>query len=139
MTTAKNMKELAKQIEAMAAKAMQKSNSNVKKVAVKAAQDKTESEIYSYEPKQYDRTGKLKESWVANDTTNGVVIENTYEDNNKDILEVVETAIGYDYTGYGYEYEKPRPVVEPTAKELSDGRLIDALEKDLNSLGIKTK
>ncbi|WP_299831211.1 HK97 gp10 family phage protein [uncultured Metabacillus sp.] len=136
---AKNIKELAKEIEKLAAKAMQKQNSNVKQVSVKSARDKTESEIYSYEPKQYDRTGKLRDSWVANDTTNGIVVENTYEDNNKDILEVVETAIGYDYTGYGYEYEKPRPVVKPTVDDLKDGRLSDALEKDLNSIGIKTK
>nr|BDD47800.1 hypothetical protein 1 [Bacillaceae bacterium] len=139
MATAKDMKELAKLVEQMAAKAMQKQNSNVKQVSVKAAQDKTEEKIYSYDPKQYERTGKLRDSWVAKDTTNGVVIENTYEDNGKDILEVVETADGYDYTGYGYEYEKPRPVVEPTKKDLEDGRLVDALEKDLNSMGIKTK
>lgn len=136
---AKNIKELAKEIERLTAKAMQRNNSNVKQVAIKAAQDKTESEIYSYEPQIYERTGKLKESWIANDTASGVVIENTYEDNDKDILEVVETGVGYDFTGYGYEYEKPRPVIEPTKQDLQDGRLIDALSKDLNSIGIKTK
>lgn len=135
---AKNMKELARMIEKASTKAMQQGNS-VKDTVVEAAQDRTESEIYSYEPKQYQRTNKLKESWVAEDSLNGIVIENTYKENGKDILEVVETAIGYDYVGYGYEYEHPRHIVEPTKQDLKDGRLVKALEKDLNSIGIKTK
>lgn len=134
---AKNMKEIAKQIEKLAAKAMQNGNS-VKNVAIKTAQNETDRMIYSYEPRQYERTGKLKESWETFNDPNGIVLDNTYEDGGKDIAETVHTGIGYDYTGYGYEYEKPRPIFDTTRNELEDGRLTNALKKDLNKIGIKT-
>jgi hypothetical protein len=133
------MAELAKMIEKQVALAMQKSNSNTKQVAVKSAQDRVDSEIYTYKPKMYTRTGTLKDSWETKDVVNGIVLENTYKDDGDYVIETVETGEGYDYTGYGYDYEKPRPVVALTREDLKDGRLIEAVKKDLKSSGIEVK
>jgi len=134
---AKNLKELAKQIEDMAKKAMQRENSKVKKVAIETGKERVQEDVYNvYEPKIYSRTGQLKESWVAENTQDGVVLYNTRRDGDKYIPEVVETGIGYDYTGYGYAYESPRPFIKNTKRDLENGNVRDALKEDLKSLGI---
>jgi hypothetical protein len=141
MATAKNMSELAKQIEAMARKAMQRSDSETSKVVIETGEQHVQSDVYdTYEPKMYERTGELKESWEVENTEDGIAVFNTREDDGKYIPEVIETGKGYDYQGYGYGYEKERPFVSNTREELRNGnQLSQALKRDFEKMGIKTK
>lgn len=137
---AKNLKELAKQIEYMTKKAIQRENSKVKKVAIETGKEHVQEDVYdAYDPKVYPRTGQLKESWVTENTQDGIVLYNTRRDGDKYIPEVVETGIGYDYTGYGYAYESPRPFIKNTKKDLENSKVRDALKEDLKSLGINVE
>ena len=100
---------------------------------------KTVYDVYP-NPKKYDRTGLLKESWSIEPRTNGITIKNTRTDDktNKYIPPVIETGIGYEYTGYGYSYEKPRPFIQNTKKQIKqDGTHIKALKKGLQQRGVK--
>jgi len=139
---AKNMKELAKEIEKLAAKAMQKSNSNVKQTVIAEGRNQVQETVYDVypDPVQYERTGQLKESWESENTPNGIAVFNTRrdEDTGKDIVDTVEYGRNYEYE---FEYSNtPRPFVENTREALrNNNKLAESLEKDLNSIGIKTK
>ncbi|MCY9159402.1 hypothetical protein MOF25_03495 [Bacillus atrophaeus] len=137
---AKNMKEIATMIEFAAKQAIQK-QSNTKQSMIKTGQDHVQSDVYdSYDPLVYERTTLLKDSFVIENHTNGISLDNTREDNGKDVATVVETGLGYTYPDeYGYGYGKPRPVMKNTAESLKDGRLVAATKKDLNASGIKTE
>ncbi|PSA89378.1 hypothetical protein C6370_20705 [Bacillus atrophaeus] len=137
---AKNIKEIKTLIEFAAKQAIQK-HSNTKKTMVKTGQEHVQSDVYdSYDPLVYERTTLLKDSFVIENHTNGISLDNTREDNGKDVATVVETGLGYTYPDeYGYGYGKPRPVMKNTAESLKDGRLVAATKKDLNASGIKTE
>ena len=137
MATFKNMKDLEKFINAQAKKAMNQGNA-VKKVVMETGEKHVHEDVYSvYEPRVYERSGKLATSWDASPTPDGIEIFNTRRDGDKYIPEVIETGYGYDYD---FEYRgKPRPFIENTRRELDGSKkLTDALEKDLNGIGIKT-
>ena len=137
MATFKNMKELEKFVNQQAKKAMNQGNA-VKKVVYETGEKHVHKDVYDvYDPKVYERSGKLATSWDSSPTTDGIEIFNTREDDGKYIPEVIETGNNYDYD---FEYKgKPRPFIENTRKELDGSKkLTDALEKDLNSIGIKT-
>ncbi|MCY8958148.1 hypothetical protein [Bacillus atrophaeus] len=137
---AKNMKEIAAMIEFAAKQAIQK-QSNTKKTMVKTGQEHVQFDVYdAYDPLVYERTTLLKDSFVIENHANGISLDNTREDNGKDVATVVETGQGYTYPDeYGYGYGKPRPVMKNTAESLKDGRLVVATKKDLNASGIKTE
>jgi tRNA/tmRNA/rRNA uracil-C5-methylase (TrmA/RlmC/RlmD family) len=137
---AKNMKELAKQIEKLAAQSMQNSG-NVKATVVKEGRNQVEETVYSvYNPKVYDRTGDLKEQWDYENTKDGIAVFNYREDDDtgKDIVQVVTSGIGYDYD---FEYAgKPRDFIGATVNELEKGNeLTNALKKDMKSSGLKVE
>jgi len=137
---AKNMVQIQAMIERAAIKAMQQSNSNVKRVMVETGEQHVQQDVYdTYQPNQYERTGELKESFVTDNEANGVSLDNIRVDGSRDVATVVETGENYQYQGYGYGYEKPRPFMANTKRDLEDGRLVNALAKDLNNMGIKTK
>lgn len=136
MTTFKNMKDLEKYINAQAKKAMNQGNA-VKKVVMDTGKKHVEEDVYRvYQPKVYERSGELATSWDSSPTSDGIEIFNTREDDGKYIPEVIETGQNYDYD---FEYRgKPRPFIENTRRELDGSKkLTEALEKDLNSIGIK--
>lgn len=141
MATAKNMKELAKEIEKLAAKAMQ-NGTNVKTTVIKEGQNQVQKVVYDvYDPVAYQRSGDLKAYWDTENTSDGIAVFNDRPDDPETGNDVVETVI----TGKGYQYDfeyngVPRDFIQATKDELNDDkRLSDALSKDLNSLGIKTK
>ncbi len=137
---ARNIKEIKVMIEQATIQSIHKSSSNVKQVMTKTGQDHVEEDVYgTYNPLLYERTGKLKDAFITTNESNGVSLDNIREDDEKDVATVIETGRGYTYPdSYGYGYDKPRPFMKYTAETLKDGRLIDALKRDLKADGIKT-
>jgi hypothetical protein len=137
---AKTMKELAKQIEKLAAQAMQ-NNGNVKATVIKEGRNQVQKTVYDvYTPEVYSRSGDLKEQWDYENTKDGIAVFNYREDDDtgKDIVDTVVTGKGYDYD---FEYAgKPRDFIGATVDELEKGsELTNALKKDLKSSGLKVE
>lgn len=137
---ARNIKEIKVKIEQAAIQSIHKASSNVKQVMTKTGQDHVEEDVYgTYSPLLYERTGKLKDAFITTNESKGVSLDNIREDDGKDVATVIETGHGYTYPdSYGYGYGKPRPVMKNTAETLKDGRLTEALKRDLKADGIKT-
>ncbi|WP_423734300.1 hypothetical protein ACO9S3_07945 [Bacillus velezensis] len=137
---AKNIKDIAALIEYAAKQAVQK-QANTKNTLIKTGQEHVQSDVYdAYDPLEYERTSLLKDSFVIQNESNGISLDNTRGDNGKDVATVVETGQGYTYPDkYDYGYGKPRPFMKNTAESLKDGRLVAAMKKDLNASGIKTE
>ncbi|WP_270574328.1 hypothetical protein [Bacillus glycinifermentans] len=133
-------KDLAILVQKEALKAIQQSNSNTKQTLIKTGQDHVETDVYDvYDPLVYERTHELKSSFVTEDEVNGISLDNIREDDGRDVATIVETGQGYTYPDeHGYGYGKPRPFMANTAEALKDGRLIEAVSKDVNRLGHKT-
>ncbi|APH36143.1 hypothetical protein [Bacillus velezensis] len=137
---AKNIKDIAALIEYAAKQAVQK-QANTKNTLIKTGQEHVQSDVYdAYNPLEYERTSLLKDSFVIQNESNGISLDNTRGDNGKNVATVVETGQGYTYPDkYDYGYGKPRPYMKNTADSLKDGRLVAAMKKDLNASGIKTE
>ncbi|KAA6452714.1 hypothetical protein [Bacillus swezeyi] len=133
-------KDLAILVQKEALKAIQQSNSNTKQMLIKTGQDHVETDVYDvYDPLVYERTHELKNSFVTENEVNGLSLDNIRNDEGRDVATIVETGEGYTYPDtYGYGYGKPRPVMTNTAETLKDGRLIEAVSRDVNKLGYKT-
>ncbi|WGE41010.1 hypothetical protein [Bacillus stercoris] len=137
---ARNIKEIKIMIEQAAIQSIHKSSSNVKKIMVKTGHERIDEDVYgAYNPLLYERTGQVKDAFITTNESNGVSLDNIREDDGKDVATVIETGQGYTYPdSYGYGYGKPRPFMKNTAETLKDGRITEALKKDLKTDGIKT-
>ncbi|WDI23613.1 hypothetical protein PUW21_11380 [Bacillus subtilis] len=137
---AKTIKDIKAMVEQAAIQSIHKSSSNVKQIMVKTGQEHIDEDVYgAYDPLLYERTGKLKDAFITTNESNGVSLDNIREDDGKDVATVIETGHGYTYAdSYGYGYGKPRPVMKNTAETLKDGRLTEAVKRDLKADGIKT-
>ena len=110
------------------------------------------SDVYAqYSPTMYQRK---KDNYGLSDESNmltkqygeiGIEISNdTYHDNLKSmggnyVADVVESGVGYEYAGYGYPYEEPRPFQEKTVEELNQSKEhVIALKQGLKNKGINT-
>ncbi|TYS56445.1 hypothetical protein FZC83_02400 [Rossellomorea marisflavi] len=137
----KSMKELKAYIDSKAKEAMNK-GTHVKSEVIETGKAHVQSDVYDlYSPKQYDRTGQLKEQWDTEETANGMNVfpSRRDEDTGKYVPEVIETGQGYDYE---FDYNgRARPFIENTRNELAanKGRLTDALKQDLKSIGVNVK
>jgi hypothetical protein len=137
MTVIRNINELKKYINEQAKKALQ-NGKHVKNTVIETGKKHVDKDVYEAypNPKQYDRTGLLRESWDVENTDDGIAVFNTRTDGDKYIPEVIETGIGYDYTGYGYDYEKPRPFISNAREELRNSNVLkEAMKKDLKDAG----
>jgi len=137
--TFNNLQDLFKFIESEVKDSLQKDVANK---VIEVEQEHIKSDVYFYEPKQYKRTGTLisKNSFEIKPIENGVSIRNITQHGGKDIPQVVEYGVDYDYTGYGYEYEDPRPFVRNTREEIfRDNIHIKALKKGLVNKGYKIR
>lgn len=144
------MSNILKQLEKQLQKKFQSAlKQEVATVAVDTMQDNIDELIYdSYKPKMYERTGQLREQidvGVIGD--NGIYIENVRYENGRDIAEIVETGVGYQYLPPRYDpfdedgntYLKPRPFTEVTRRQLENGLARQAFEKGMRRQGIRTK
>lgn len=136
MPSFKNLKELEKYINEQAKKALQNGN-HVKNTVIKTGKKHVDKDVYFvYTPKIYERTGLLRESWNVENTDDGVAVFNTRTDGEKYIPETIEYGINYDYSGYGYAYEQPRPFIAETRRELKDSNILkEAMKRDLKDAG----
>lgn len=137
---ARNIKEIKTMIEKNAIQSIHKSSSKVKQIMMKTGQEHVDEDVYgAYNPLLYERTGQIKDAFITTNESNGVSLDNIREDDGKDVATVIETGQGYTYPdSYGYGYGKPRPFMKNTAETLKDGRLTEALKRDLKADGIKT-
>ncbi|MBE2918570.1 hypothetical protein HPK02_06580 [Anoxybacillus flavithermus] len=136
MPSFKNLKELERYINEQAKKALQ-NGKHVKNTVIETGKKHVAKDVYSvYTPKIYERSGLLKESWDVENTDDGIAVFNTRTDGEKYIPETIEYGINYDYSGYGYAYEQPRPFIAKTHKELKDSNILkEAMKKDLKDVG----
>lgn len=134
-----NLKDLEKYINEQAKKALQ-NGKHVKNTVIETGKKHVDKDVYSYQPKRYERTGLLRESWDVENTDDGIAVFNTRTDGEKYIPQVIETGIGYDYSGYGYEYEKPRPFISNMREELHNSNALkEAMKKDLKDAGFNVE
>lgn len=133
-------------LEAYINKQIQESlQTDVAQKVIDIAQDHVQTDVYDvYAPKEYTRTGQLKQDFVATPIPNGIEIENTRSDGERYIPEIIE--YGHDKSEQGYEYPayyptgdnfiQPRPFIENTVKELETGNIhVTELKKSLQNKG----
>ncbi|PYY28364.1 hypothetical protein [Paenibacillus illinoisensis] len=122
-------------------------NDNVAKTVKQVMKEKVKEEVYDvYTPDpnsaySYKRTGLLgseesMKSELINDTT--LVVENIRSDGDRNVAEIVESGIGYEYS---FDYAGvPRPFTEATREELrATGAHKAALYQGLKQQGIEVK
>lgn len=135
MATFDNLKQLEQYVNKMAREAMVKGNS-VKNTVIETGKKHVEEDVYSaYEPRQYTRSGELKDSWEVEETADGIAVYNDREENGKSIADTVEYGRNYDYE---FEYaHTPRPFTENTRQELAKGnKLANSLKQDMSRIGL---
>lgn len=151
MATFSNLKDLEKYINQKSKVAMNKGK-NVKEVVVDELIESIEKNVYDeYSPRRYKRqttNGGLtdRDNFAMDETKDGVAIYSTREatdlhGNEVYAMEIIEGHADYSMPDtYGYGYEKPRHAVEPAREKLQNSnKLIDAMAKDLKSVGIDIK
>ena len=151
MTVLKSIKDLEKYVNQKAKVALNKGR-NVKEVVVEELIDNINENIYDqYSPRRYSRQttdGGLtdRDNFAMDETKDGVAIYSTREatdaqGNDVYAMEIIEGHADYSIPDtYGYGYEKPRNAVEPAREKLrNSGKLVDAMAKDLKSVGIDIK
>lgn len=140
MPSFKNLKEMEKYINEQAKKALQ-NGKHVKNTVIETGKKHVDKDVYSvYTPKIYERTGLLRESWDVENTDDGIAVFNTRTDGDKYIPETIEYGINYDYSGYGYAYEQPRPFIANTREELRNSNTLkEAMKKDLKNIGFNVE
>ncbi|WP_142385269.1 hypothetical protein [Bacillus sp. UMB0728] len=122
---------------------------DVSKKIVKVAEDRVQKDVYNvYTPKEYTRSGELKKSFEVKEIPNGIEIENTRKDGNREIDEIIEyghdkSAQGYEYPAYypgGDNFTQPRPFIENTRQQILNENIhADELRKSLNKKGLDVK
>ena len=132
-----DISQLGLYINQLTQEAMSKGIS-VKNTVIEEGKRQVQTTVYNvYEPKEYSRTGQLKEDWNWQDTPDGIEIINTRtdKDTGKYIVDTVEYGRNYDYE-FPYAHT-PRPFVENTANKLRDSiELTNALKQDLRDIGV---
>ncbi|MGG1663095.1 hypothetical protein [Brevibacillus sp. NRS-1366] len=140
MVTFKNLNDLAKYVNTQSKQSLK---DEIAPLVKSKMQSHVESDVYSvYVPSIYERTGGLKRDIDIRETSNGVSVVPTRTDEvtGNYIPHTVETGQGYLYSGYGLGYERPRPFVENTVKELqSTGEHVNKLRQSLQAKGLSVK
>jgi hypothetical protein len=143
LTVLKGIKDLGKFVNKEIKKSLK---DDVGKKLVKVAQEHVQTDVYNeYDPKVYNRTGELKDSFVVNDISEGIEIENTRRDGDRYIPEIIE--YGHDESKQGYtfayhypggdNYIQPRPFIENTRQQILNEKIhVNELKKSLKSKGL---
>lgn len=139
MTKFNNLNELASYINKLTKESLK---SDVGETVKEKMQEHVEFDVYAVypEPRRYERTGGLKRDIEVRETQNSVEIVPTRTDDGNYIPSIIESGIGYKYSGYGLPYEQPRPFVENTRREIEEtGLHVETLKKSLKSKGIDVR
>jgi hypothetical protein len=139
----KNLNELNKYLKREIENSLRQ---DVAPKVIEVGKEHVQSDVYDvYAPKEYERTGKLKESFKQKNIPNGVEIENKRKDKGRYIPEIIEE--GHDNSTQGYEYAihypngdnyiQARPFIKNTANDVENRNLhTDELKKSLQNKGI---
>src|SRR5690625_246024 len=139
MAKIKKLSQLKNKINKIVEDALH-SEDDVYDAVVRVGSKRVDEDVYSYKPKEYVRTHQLREKWGKDNVNQGISVHNTRKEGKKNIAQVVETGEGYDYTGYGYDYEKPRPFIKNTKNEIADSKVhVKALKASLKRKGFRVK
>jgi hypothetical protein len=113
---------------------------------IEVGKEHVQSDVYDvYQPKEYERTGKLKESFKQKNIPNGVEIENKRKDKGRYIPEIIEeghdnSTQGYEHPAYyrdGDNFTQPRPFIKNTVLEVENRNLhTEELKKSLRNKGM---
>ncbi len=146
MVQFKNLKDLEKYTNKMIQDSLK---TDVSKKLVKVAEDRVQRDVYDvYTPKEYTRSGELKKSFEVKEVPNGIEIENTRKDGNRDIAEIIEyghdkSSQGYEYPAYypgGQNFIQERPFIENTRQQILNENIhADELKKSLRKKGLDVK
>jgi hypothetical protein len=139
-----SMKDLEKYINQQIKDSLEK---DVSEKVIDIAKRHVETDVYNVykNPKEYERTGKLKESFESTSIENGIEIENTRRDGNREIAEIIEhghddSKQGYEYPAYypqGENFIQARPFIQNTKDEIVRDKVhVDELKKSMKSKGI---
>ncbi|MGM9988897.1 MAG: hypothetical protein ACI35O_16950 [Bacillaceae bacterium] len=145
MPTFRSIKEMEQYVN----KQTQDALYNRRKTFENIGSNHVEKDVYkAYTPnpvteKTYQRTGKLKESFVTTPIDNGISIDNTRSEGGRDIARIIEKghydSEGYEHVKPGAPYLLPRPFMKETKQEIKDMKLhVTELQKGLKQKGIKT-
>ena len=108
-----------------------------------------DSDVYNvyFPTKKYNRTYELKDTSnmhvkqygeVGIQISNDTLHENLRSSGSTYVADVVEYGSGYEFTGYGYAYEEPRPFQQNTIDELMEsGEINKLLIEGLKNRGLK--
>ncbi|GCD10448.1 hypothetical protein [Clostridium tagluense] len=142
---ANNLAEVIAKAKEVAQKILE---NEVAEAIIKLEQDHIQKDVYNaYTPKIYPRTGDLKkkENFKIERTLNGISVKNVTVHNGvngevKDIVDTVEYGRNYDFTGYAYSYEEPRPFVQNTKDELVASQLhVKVLREEMKKKGFNVR
>lgn len=143
MPTFKDLKSLNVYLQKQVQEVMEKEVSETVKDVM---QEHIQKDVYDkYEPKRYQRlehNGGLidRDNIESRPIRNGIEVENVTYHDGKYIPLVIETGEGYTYEGYGYAYEKPRPFIAETKKDLNKNKQhVQTLKKGLKKKGFKVE
>lgn len=114
----------------------------VNKVARNTLKEQVVEEVYDkYDPSMYVRTGGLLQdknikSEMIGDNT--LTVRSTREENGRDIAEIIEYGVGYEWEDSRiYNMQPfPRPFHAEAQKELANGKAKNALKKGLQAQGL---
>lgn len=144
---ASDMNELKKVLDYIEKENNKILKTKIKDEIIKTQKKHIEEDVYNkYAPKIYIRTFALRENeniLDISDKDNEIEIANItthqgmYSKNEVDVSEIIETGEGYDFRGYGYEYESPRPFIENTIENMKYNKTIENTFKEAwNEKGI---
>lgn len=109
-------------------------------------QDHIQKDVYDvYTPKQHIRDGYNgglidRDNIESRSIKDGIEVENITKHDGKYIPAVIETGEGYTYSGYGYEYEEPRPFIANSRMDLQKNKQhVQALKDGLKEKGIRVE
>jgi hypothetical protein len=142
-----NLNDLLKYAAQQAAKSIQE---DVAQMVIEVAKEHVQSDVYDVypDPVEYQRTGELKDSFVATPTPDGVEIVNTRHDGERYIPEIIE--YGHDKSSQGYEFPayypsgpnfiQRRPFMENTVEELKKtNEHVRVFKESMKKKGIDVK
>lgn len=137
-----NFKDLEKYLNKQISETL---NNEVKEATKRQLKENVIEEVYDkYTPSQYERTGGLYqdrniEAVMKDDNT--LTVRSIRKEDGKDIAEIIETGVGFDWEDSRiYKMQPyPRPFHEVTAQEMADGLAKKAMMDGLRKRGIKVE
>jgi hypothetical protein len=104
-------------------------------------QEHIDKDVYeAYTPKEYERTGQLRADVVVDMVDgNTLEIKDIRNDDGKDIVKIIESGKGYDWSSSLDDIIGARPFVRNTRNDLKNGKAKKYLKQGLIARGLKVR